>query len=48
MTDFETLNAIFDRRYSCRAFRPDPVPDEVVDEMYAFLSRGLGAREGSP
>ena len=24
------------------------VPDEVVDEMYAFLSRGLGAREGSP
>lgn len=39
MTDFETLNAIFDRRYSCRAFRPDPVPDEIVEQIVTAAGR---------
>jgi nitroreductase len=35
-TPFERLLAT---RYSCRAFRPDPVPDELVDRLFAAAQR---------
>ncbi|WP_299150690.1 nitroreductase [uncultured Tateyamaria sp.] len=30
MSDLETLQALLEARFSCRAYRPDPVPDEVI------------------
>ncbi len=30
MTRIDTLNSILQARTSCRAFRPDPVPDDVI------------------
>jgi nitroreductase len=33
MTDFDTLTALLDARYSCRAFRPDPVPRRDVERI---------------
>lgn len=30
MTDLETLESVLHRRHSARAFRPDPVPDDVI------------------
>ena len=35
MTRIDTLNEIMDDRYSCRAFRPDPVPDAVLERIVA-------------
>lgn len=29
-TQIDTLNDILTQRYSCRAFRPDPVPDDII------------------
>jgi len=43
MTQIDTLNAILDARYSCRAFRPDPVPDtdiaRIIDKIRRHLRR---------
>ncbi|MEO0774757.1 MAG: nitroreductase [Pseudomonadota bacterium] len=33
MPDIDTLNAMLDRRYSCRAFKPDAVPEEVLNQI---------------
>ena len=33
MTDYDTLTALLDARYSCRAFRPDPVPRSDVERI---------------
>lgn len=33
MTDFETLNRIATERYSCRAYKPDPVPRETIQNI---------------
>lgn len=31
--DFEALNRMMQARYSCRAYRPDPVPEEIVEQI---------------
>ncbi|TMM51837.1 nitroreductase [Sulfitobacter sabulilitoris] len=33
MTQIDTLTDILKARYSCRAFRPDPVPRDVIDRI---------------
>ena len=33
MTQIDTLTDILEARYSCRAFRPDPVPDESITQI---------------
>lgn len=33
MTQIDTLTEILQSRYSCRAFRPDPVPDDVITRI---------------
>ena len=33
MTPYETLTEVLKSRYSCRAFLPDPVPDDVVTQI---------------
>ena len=33
MTSYETFTDILKSRYSCRAFRPDPVPDDVITQI---------------
>ncbi|SFE92940.1 Nitroreductase [Sulfitobacter brevis] len=33
MTQMDTLTDILEARYSCRAFRPDPVPDESITQI---------------
>ncbi|QFT57312.1 putative oxidoreductase [Sulfitobacter sp. THAF37] len=33
MTQYDTLTALLEARYSCRAFLPDPVPDETVERI---------------
>ena len=30
---YETLTQVLRERHSCRAFRPDPVPDEVITRI---------------
>ncbi|APE42830.1 nitroreductase [Sulfitobacter alexandrii] len=35
MTQYDTFTDILEARYSCRAFRPDPVPDETVERIVA-------------
>jgi nitroreductase len=35
MTEFETLSALLEARYSCRAFRPDPVPRADIERIIA-------------
>jgi nitroreductase len=35
MTQIDTLTDILKSRYSCRAFRPEPVPDEVISRIVA-------------
>lgn len=39
MSDADILDEILHRRYSCRAFRPDPVPDAVIDRILAMSQR---------
>ncbi len=34
-----TLMSVLERRWSCRAFLPDAVPDELVREMFAMAQR---------
>ena len=33
MTEIEALNAVLDRRYSCRGFLPDEVPQSTIEEI---------------
>ena len=33
--DFDALTRLMQARYSCRAFRPDPVPDRVIEAITA-------------
>lgn len=35
MTAYQTLTEILEGRYSCRAFRPEPVPDETIRQIVA-------------
>jgi len=35
-------------RYSCRSYRPDPIPDEVVDRMMDAVRRAPSARNVQP
>lgn len=37
--DFETLDAILSRRFSCRAFRPDPVPRDVIEAILSAAQK---------
>lgn len=38
-TPRETLAGLLDRRYSCRAYRPDPVPRDVIEAALAMAQR---------
>lgn len=33
MYEIDALNAVLDRRYSCRAFKPDPVPRDMLHQI---------------
>lgn len=33
MSQIDTLEAVFDRRYSCRGFKPDPVPADIIERI---------------
>jgi nitroreductase len=35
MTQIDTFTDILQARYSCRAFKPDPVPDDVITQIIA-------------
>ncbi|MEQ9261462.1 MAG: nitroreductase [Roseovarius sp.] len=37
--DFAALTRLLDARYSCRAFRPEPVPDDVIAEIVQAAGR---------
>ena len=39
MTDYDTLHALLEARYSCRAFRPDPLPDTTIEAIVAAARR---------
>src|SRR5690606_29261540 len=35
----DALERILTERYSCRAFRPDPVPRDILEQMFAMAQR---------
>lgn len=37
--DFKVVRRLLDERYSCRAFRPDPVPRTVIENILATAQR---------
>lgn len=37
--DFQAFNALMHRRHSCRGFKPDPVPQEVIENITVAASR---------
>ena len=39
MTQFKTLSDILGARYSCRAFTPEPVPDETITQIVTAARR---------
>lgn len=39
MQTYEALNDALDRRYSCRAFKPDPVPQTVIDQIVSSAGK---------
>jgi len=39
MTDIETLNALLHRRHSCRAFLPEPVPEQTIRQIINVAGR---------
>lgn len=39
MTDAEALDRVLTRRYSCRAFRPDPVPRDQIEAVVAMAQK---------
>ncbi|MCR9127427.1 MAG: nitroreductase [Rhodobacteraceae bacterium] len=38
-SDYEVMDRVFAARYSCRGFRPDPVPDETIERIVALARR---------
>jgi len=38
-TDPAQLDALFEQRHSCRGFRPDPVPRDVIEQVIATARR---------
>ncbi|MDF1855274.1 nitroreductase [Pseudooceanicola sp.] len=38
-SDFDALTALLQRRHSCRAFRPDPVPDVQIRQLVETAGR---------
>ncbi len=39
MTDFDALDRLLSARHSCRAFRPDPVPDATIERIIATAGK---------
>jgi len=39
MTDIETLSALLHRRHSCRAFLPDAIPDDTIEQIVETAQR---------
>jgi nitroreductase len=39
MTDIDTFDALMRARFSCRAFRPDPVPQPMIKQVIATAQR---------
>jgi len=39
MTDIDVLEAVLHRRHSCRAFRPDPVPQADIERIVTAAAR---------
>ena len=37
--DFDALSRVLDARYSCRGFRADPVPEQVIEQIIATAGR---------
>lgn len=37
--DFDALGRVLEARFSCRGFRPDPVPDEVIEAIVTAAGR---------
>ncbi len=38
-TSVDNFEALLRQRYSCRAFKPDPVPRETIDRFAAVAQR---------
>lgn len=38
-SDYDALSRVLDARYSCRAFRPDPMPQDVVQDIVRAAGR---------
>ena len=39
MNDFDSLNTLLHHRYSCRAFKPDPVPRNQIEQVVSTAGR---------
>lgn len=39
MSAAETLDALLTSRHSCRAYRPDPVPDQIIEQILTTAQR---------
>lgn len=48
MTDFEQLEALLQRRHSCRAFLPTPVPRGVIEQILTAAQRGASWCNAQP
>lgn len=48
MTDFETLEAILQRRHSCRAFLPTPLSRSVIEQILVATQRGASWCNAQP
>ncbi len=46
--DFEALNRLLEARYSCRGFRPDPVPEEVIGQIVATAGKAASWCNAQP
>jgi nitroreductase len=47
-TAFETLQDLADQRFSCRAFRAEPVPRAVIEQMLGLAQRGASWCNAQP
>jgi nitroreductase len=48
VNDAETLERLLGQRFSCRAFRPDPVPQEILDRIMAIAQRTASWSNAQP
>lgn len=46
--DFDTLDRLMRARYSCRAFRPDPVPQQVIETIITTAGRAASWNNTQP